>query len=368
MNDPVGRRELDARTLQAQKLESIGRLATGVAHDFNNALTSISAYAHLVLSRLTPDDPSHGDVREIVRVTEQAGRLVTQLQAFSRGERPEVETIDLNQSVRDVGRLLRVVLGERVALELQLTNRLPGVQANLGALEQVIMQLALNARDAMPEGGRLLVSTGQSETPDGPRVSLAFQDTGRGMDASTRRRAFEPFFTTKANGDSNGLGLTTVYAFVERLHGAIDIASEPGEGTTVRLSFPAAAAPGGLGRRPAPASHTVLMVEDEDTLRTVVDRILSDEGYRVLTAASGEEALELAVRETGPIDLLVSDVVLGGITGPELATKLKARHPALKTLLMSGYPGMPIGPVDDFLPKPFSPFELARRIRRVLHP
>lgn len=366
VSDTAARRRLEAQLRQSHKLESIGRLATGVAHDFNNALTSISAYAHLVLSRLSPQDQSHADVREIVRAAEQAGRLVTQLQAFSRTDRVEAEVVDLNQSVRDVGRLLRVVLGERIELDLQLANRLPGVEVDRGSFEQAVMQLALNARDAMPSGGRLVVQTGRADTAGD--VVLTFRDTGLGMDEDIRLRAFEPFFTTKGDGGSSGLGLTSVYALVERLGGRVELESAPGQGTVVRLHLPPAEA-AGLHAAPAqPAARTVLMVEDEDTLRRVVDRILSDEGYRVLTAASGEEALELAAREPGTIDLLVSDVVLGGMTGPELATKLKARRPALKTLLMSGYPGMPIGPVDDFLPKPFSPFELARRIRHVLRP
>ncbi len=365
----AAQRRLEAQLRQAQKLESIGRLATGVAHDFNNALTSINGYAHLTLSRLKPDDPSHGDVRQIVSATEHAGRLVTQLQSFSRGERLEVDVIDLNQSVRDVGRLLRVVLGERIDLDLRLGGRLPGVEANVGALEQVVMQLALNARDAMPDGGQLTIETSASDGPTGRWVQLRCADTGVGMDEATRLRAFEPFFTTKAGGESSGLGLTTVYAFAGRFRGTIDLESERGAGTVVRLQLPASStsAEGFATDRPA-GLGTVLMVEDDESLRTVVDRILTDEGYRVLTAASGEEALELAAQEPGPIDLLVSDVVLGGMTGPELATKLKARRSGMKTLLMSGYPGMPIGPVDDFLRKPFSPFELARRIRRVLRP
>ena len=333
------------------------RLAIGVAHDFNNALTSISAYAHLALSRLEPADPVHADLREIVRATERAGRLVAELQSFSRGERVEVEAVDLNQSVRDVSRLLAVVLGEGIELDLRLASRLPGVEANLGALEQAIMQLALNARDAMPDGGRLEIASATSDR----RVVLTFVDTGAGMDEATLARAFEPFFTTKS--EAVGLGLTTVHTLATRLGGEVELESAPSKGTSVRLRLPAAAAPAA-----APSRGTVLMVEDEEALRTVVERILGDEGYRVLTAASGEEALELANAESGPIDLLVSDVVLGGMTGPDLVAKLKVRRPGIKTLLMSGYAGMPIGPIDDFLPKPFSPFELARRIRKLLRP
>ncbi len=334
------------------------RLATEVAHDFNNQLTSISAHAHLALSRLDPSDPVHADLREIVRATERAGRLVSELQAFSRGERVEVERIDLNRTVREVSRLLSVVLGERIDLDLKLANRLPSVEAKVGGLEQAIMQLVLNARDAMAEtGGRLTIT---SAVGDG-KVVLSFTDNGPGMDRATRERAFEPFFSTKQ--EAVGVGLTTVLTLVDRIGGQVELESAPGAGTTVRLNLPAAEAV-----LVAPGNGTVLMVEDEETLRTVVERILGDEGYRVITAASGEEALELASAEPGPIDLLVSDIVLGGMTGPELAAKLKVRRPALKTLLMSGYAGMPIGPVDDFLPKPFSPFELARRIRKLLRP
>ena len=357
--------ELDARDALARAVAA-RRLAAGVAHDFNNALTSISAYAHLALSRLEPQDPVHADIRQIVRAVEHAGRLVTELQAFSAGRRAERATVDVNQCVRDVGRLLTVVLGEQIELELRLANRLPGIEATVGALEQAVMQLAINARDAMPDGGRLTIET--RVDPPG-EIVLSFSDTGTGMDDETRRRALEPFFTTKVGTDSVGLGLTTVNALVERLGGQLELKSAPGMGTVVRACLPAAELPASpvSGRRP-PGPGTVLIVEDEETLRTVVDRILTDEGYRVITAASGEEAMELSDAEPGPIDLLVSDVVLGGMTGPELAAQLKARRPGLKTLLMSGYAGMPIGPVDDFLAKPFSPFELARRIRRILRP
>jgi two-component system cell cycle sensor histidine kinase/response regulator CckA len=342
------------------------RLSAGVAHDFNNALTSISAYAHLALSRLEPQDPVHADVRQIVRAAEHAGRLVTELQAFSRGEQAERATVDVNQCVRDVGRLLTVVLGEQIELELRLAARVPGIETNVGALEQAIMQLAINARDAMPGGGKLIIETRVDERRE---VVLTFSDTGHGMDEETRARAFEPFFTTKAGTGSVGLGLTTVQALVERLNGQLELKTGPGTGTVVRAFLPAAEPPARpAAGRGTPGPGTVLMVEDEETLRTVVDRILSDEGYRVLTAASGEEAMRVAEEEPGSIDLLVSDVVLGGMTGPELSEQLKQRRPGLKTLLMSGYAGMPVGPVDDFLAKPFSPFELARRIRRILRP
>jgi CheY-like chemotaxis protein/anti-sigma regulatory factor (Ser/Thr protein kinase) len=353
--------ELDARDALARAVAA-RRLAAGVAHDFNNALTSISAYAHLALSRLEPQDPVHADVRQVVRAAEQAGRLVSELQAFSRGEQPERIAVDVNRCVRDVGRLLAVVLGEQIELELRLAGRVPGVEANVGALEQAVMQLALNARDAMPAGGTLTVRSGVAEG----RVVLTFTDTGVGMDAATRARALEPFFTTKDDAESVGLGLTTVHALVERLGGELELESAPDAGTTVRASLPAVQEP----TRPAgeDGPGTVLMVEDELTLRTVVERLLVDEGYRVITAASGEQALELADAEPEAIDLLVSDVVLGGMTGPELAAELRARRPNVKVLLMSGYAGMSVGPVDDFLAKPFSPFELARRIRRILRP
>lgn len=360
MDAAAGAHDALARATAAQ------RLAGGVAHDFNNALTSISAYAHLALSRLEPQDPVHADVRQIVRAAEQAGRLVGQLMAFSQGERAQAEVVDVNRSVRDVGGLLAVVLGEQVELDLRLAGTLPGVHVNLGALEQAVMQLALNARDAMAGGGRLLIET--TATTDG-RVLLTFADDGAGMDAETQRRAVEPFFTTKARADAVGLGLTTVNALCERLGGELELESTLGLGTTVRLHLPAAEPPPApVPGRGAASPGTVLMVEDEETVRIVVERLLADEGYRVLVAASGEEAVELAAAERGPIDLLISDVVLGGISGPELAAKLKLRRPALKTLMMSGYPGTPTDSADDFLAKPFSPFELARRVRRILRP
>ena len=262
---------------------------------------------------------------------------MTELQAFSRGEQAERATVDLNQCVRDVGRLLSVVLGEQIELELRLAARVPGIETNVGALEQAIMQLAINARDAMPGGGKLIIETRVDERRE---IVLAFSDTGHGMDEQTRARAFEPFFTTKADTGSVGLGLTTVQALVERLGGALELESGPGMGTVVRAYLPAAEPAAPVSGRRAPGPGTVLMVEDEESLRTVVDRILADEGYRVLTASSGEEALALADAEPGPIDLLVSDVVLGGMSGPELIAELKARRPGLETLLMSGYAGM----------------------------
>ena len=356
--------ELAARLIEAQKLESIGRLAAGVAHDFTNVLTTITGYGHLALSRLDPREPAHEDVREIVRSAERAGVLVTQLQAFSRGERVEIQSVDLNRSVRDVSRLLEVVLGPEVELELQLAPRIAGVEANLGAFEQAVINLAANARDAMPAGGRLTIQTGEE---DG-HVWLSFADTGSGMDETTRRRAFEPFFTTKQRNPGTGLGLTMVYGMVERLRGQIELRSQPGEGTTITIRLPAVAQPAVAAGEARPAGATILLVEDEDMLRDLMTRILTDDGFAVLSASSGQEALLAFDRHQGTIDLLVSDVVMPGLTGPELARRLRARHPQLKTLLMSGYAGMPLGEVDAFLAKPFSPFELARRIRRVLRP
>ncbi|MDA0172670.1 response regulator [Solirubrobacter taibaiensis] len=352
--------EADAHEALA-RANAARRLAGGAAHDVNNALTSISSYAHLALSRLDPTDSVYADVRQIVRSAERAGKLVGQLQGFLTGEQTPAGAVDVNRCVREVGQLLEVVLGEQIELDLQLAGALPVVEVGHGALEQAVMQLALNARDAMAGGGRLVVSTTAAEE----RVVLAFMDTGTGMDAETARRAIEPFFTTRDGGHAVGLGLTTVHTLCERLGGELELESAPGLGTTVRMHLPAAAP------APAPAPRslgTVLMVEDEESVRTVVERLLTGEGYRVLTAASGEAALDMAAAERGPIDLLVSDVVLGGITGPELAAKLKTRRPALKTLMMSGYADAETGPADDFLRKPFSPFDLARRVRRILRP
>jgi two-component system, cell cycle sensor histidine kinase and response regulator CckA len=361
---PAGR--LDARRMRTQKLASVGRLAVSLAHEFNNTLTGISAHAHLALSRTSPGDPAHEDLRQIVRATDRAGRLIAQLQAVSRGEQVAFESVDVNQCVRDVGRLLEVVAGESIEVELRLHPRLADVRAQLGAVEQVLLHLAMNARDAMAAGGgRLVIAT---DSQDG-FVALSVTDTGTGMDAATARRAFDPAFTTKPGDDASGLGLTIVDATVRRLGGQVRLDSALGRGTTVRILLPEAAETDPFrDGMAAGTAGTLLIVEDEDTLRAVVERILVDEGYTVLSAASGEEALEVAAAAATPVDLLVSDVVLGGMSGPELVTALRGRSPGLKVLLTSGYAGMSIGPVDDFLPKPFSPFELARRIRGILRP
>jgi signal transduction histidine kinase/CheY-like chemotaxis protein len=368
---------LEDQLRQAQKMEAIGRLAGGVAHDFNNLLTAI--LGHVALALRGRDDPARlrRRLEEIERAGERAAGLTQQLLAFSRKQVLQPRVMDLNDAVRDMQGILRRLIGEDVELLVSLApGRLP-VHADPTQLQQVIMNLAVNARDALPRGGRLTIETGREAAAGGARdrVMLMVRDNGTGMDAETRQRAFEPFFTTKPAGQGTGLGLATVYGIVTQSEGTVEVESAPGQGATFHIRLPAAEqAPSESAVAEASAEggkETILLVEDEDLLRSMAAEVLGELGYTVIDADSGGTALERAA-QAGPIHLVLTDVVMPGMGGPEVWTEVARLHPESRVLFMSGY-------TDDavvrhgvreaefaLLNKPFTPDELARRVRAIL--
>jgi PAS domain S-box-containing protein len=386
--DMTERRRLEEQFRQAQKLEAVGRLAGGVAHDFNNLLTVINGYSDVVLSALPPGSP-HRDA--LVAIHEAGGRaaaLTSQLLAFSRKAIVEPKVLDLNEVIGQSARLLRRLVGEDVLLTTSLASNLHPVKADPTQLEQVVMNLAVNARDAMPRGGRLTVETrnltlraGEAEAypdlPAGRYVQLAVSDTGCGMTDGVKARIFEPFFTTKEQGKGTGLGLAMVYGAVKTHGGHVSVYSEVGVGTTFKILLPATAeSPTGSWAgevRLAPrGTETVLLAEDEESVRKFTRLTLETHGYAVLEGGSGGEALAAAVAHGGPVHLLVTDVVMPGMGGRELAEALRARHPGLRVLYVSGYTDDAVvrhgivEATDAFLQKPFSPLALARKVRAIL--
>jgi len=382
-------RQTEAQLQQAQKMEAVGRLAGGVAHDFNNLLTVIRGYSELLLARLQAGDPTRKDMEEIKKAADRASGLTRQLLAFSRRQFVAPKVVDLNAVVANMDGMLRRLLGEDI-IELcaELDPKVGAIHADPGQIEQVIMNLAVNARDAMPKGGRLTIETRnvtieqQRKTPvglePGQYVRLAVRDTGHGMDAETQSHLFEPFFTTKEKGKGTGLGLSTVYGIVKQSRGNIAVESRLGQGTTFKIYFPmvkegaAVAAGNNDGAPPARGRETILLVEDEPAVRGLVHETLRLQGYTVLEARHGIEALMTVAKHTGPIHLLLTDVVMPQMSGPEVAEKLQSIRPDTKVLYMSGYPDHPVfeqGRVSkdtSFLPKPFTPNVLAKKVRDVL--
>jgi PAS domain S-box-containing protein len=384
--DVTGERHLEEQLRQAQKMEAVGRLAGGVAHDFNNLLTAIGGYSELLLMRLAEDDPARHEVEEIRRAGERAAALTRQLLAFSRRQVIQPRVLDLNDVVRDTERMLRRLIGEDVRLATRLADHLLAVKADPGQLEQVVMNLAVNARDAMPEGGRLTISSGRhavsaydSRHPrakPGSWVFLQVVDTGVGMQPDVVRRIFEPFFTTKEVGKGTGLGLSTVYGIVEQGGGWIEVDSEPAKGSAFTVWLPEASEPITETAAPPKARRSaggevVLVVEDEPAVRALVSRTLLAHGYVVLEAPSGVDAMSLAARHDGEIHLLLTDVVMPDLRGPDLRERLIALRPDLRTVFMSGYSedtALPASstPGVGFLQKPFTPERLTRLLRDVL--
>jgi signal transduction histidine kinase/ActR/RegA family two-component response regulator len=379
---------LEEQYRQAQKMEAVGQLAGGVAHDFNNLLTIISGYSELLLSRLPADDPSRELVEEIYMAGERAAGLTRQLLAFSRKQVLEPRVIDLNRIVDEAGKMLRRLIGEDVEVVTRLEDRLPKVKVDPGQAEQILVNLAVNARDAMPRGGRLTIATAaveidagyarsHLEVEPGRHVRITVSDTGEGMDAATAARVFEPFFTTKAKGKGTGLGLATVYGIVKQSGGSIEVSSQPGKGTSFEIYLPTAGVEAAELAPPAPVpaldgAETLLLVEDDPQVRALSRLALSMHGYAVLEAGNGEEAVRLSDGHAGPIHLLVTDVVMPRMGGRQLAEALRARRPSMKVLFLSGY-------TDDammrhgishaevaFLPKPFTPAALAAKVREAL--
>jgi PAS domain S-box-containing protein len=383
-------RETEAQLRQAQKMEAVGRLAGGVAHDFNNLLTVIRGYSELLLGRLAPTDAMRKDMEEIKKAADRASGLTRQLLAFSRRQFIAPKVLDLNALVSNMDGMLRRLIGEDIVeLCTELDSSVGAVKADPGQVEQVIMNLVVNARDAMPKGGRLTIQTknvtiGQGARLDavgvepGSYVLLAVRDTGHGMDAETRSHLFEPFFTTKEKGKGTGLGLSTVYGIVKQSGGSISVESAPGRGTTFRIYLPRVekevpvAAGGFEAIDPARGRETILLVEDEPAVRGLVHETLRLHGYTVLEARHGIEALLTSTKYVGPIHLLLTDVVMPQMSGPEVAEKLLTVRPGIKVLYMSGYPDHPVfdqGGVNretGFLAKPFSPHVLAQKVREIL--
>jgi PAS domain S-box-containing protein len=386
--DVTDRRALEDQLRQSQKMEAVGRLAGGVAHDFNNLLMVISGYAEVILANLSPEDPLLEKGRAIQLAADRATTLTRQLLAFSRKQLLELKVVDVNAIVQDMERLLRPLIGENVELLTSLTPQSANIRADAGQLEQVLMNLVVNAKDAMPSGGRLTIGThnividethrrGQQFIRPGNYVMLSVSDTGTGMDKETQSRIFEPFFTTKETGKGTGLGLSTVYGIVKQSGGYVMVQSEPGHGTAFQIYLPKVEGSAEKQTVPAPdpalgGTETVLLVEDEESVRQLVRDTLAGKGYRVLEAENGETGLATAAQFHGKIDLVISDVVMPGMTGREMVTQLTQARPAIKVLYLSGYTEDAIvsdGAIESgtaFLQKPFSLQHLSRKVREVL--
>jgi signal transduction histidine kinase/CheY-like chemotaxis protein len=399
--DITGHKRLEEQLRQAQKMEAVGRLAGGIAHDFNNLLTAINGFAELMRSRLAPDDPLYEMADKVLGSGRRAADLTRQLLAFSRKQVVEPRVVDLNAVVADMDKMLRRIIGEDIQLQTIAGPGLWPVKVDPTQIEQIIVNLAVNARDAMPQGGRLTVETanvsplhlplplrGQVPSPGqagrgeeeggGEYVLLAIGDTGVGMNEAVKAHLFEPFFTTKEEGKGTGLGLAMVYGIVQQSGGVIRIDSQEGLGAAVKIYLPrvAAAVTAPTGTEPAtslPAgSETVLLVEDDPGVRVLAARVLRRQGYCVWEAADGPQALRLAAEQGGPIHLLLSDVVMPGMSGRILADRLVAERPQLKILFTSGYADEALlhhGVLQSgapFLQKPFTPEALARKVREVL--
>ncbi|OFW14170.1 MAG: hypothetical protein A3F69_05685 [Acidobacteria bacterium RIFCSPLOWO2_12_FULL_66_10] len=387
--DITARRQLEDQLRQSQKMEAIGRLAGGIAHDMNNALTAIAGYAELALNEMAPDHKARPDVEEIRRAAERAGSVTRQLLAFSRKQMLEPRVFNLNETVANIGRLIGRLLGADIEVRTHAAESPLYVFGDPGQVEQAIMNLAVNARDAMPVGGRFELRTSLDDVDEafarahvpiapGRYVCLRVSDTGHGMSRETSARIFEPFFTTKDVGKGTGLGLSMVYGTLKQIGGLIFVDSEIDRGTTFSLYFSQANARTATAAPPAPSAEqaarrgheTLLVVEDEPAVRKLVAMALRQDGYTLLVASSAEEALVTADACTGPIDLLLTDASMPGKSGIELAVLLGARRPGLPVLVMSGYTeealtggrGEPIA----LLQKPFTPHELRRRVREML--
>jgi two-component system, cell cycle sensor histidine kinase and response regulator CckA len=382
-------RNLEGMLRQAQKMEAVGQLAGGVAHDFNNLLGVILGYTEFLLDRLSPSDPQRKDIEQIQKAGDRAALLTRQLLAFSRKQLLQPEVLGLNAIVTGTETLLRRLIGENIELVVLLNPVLGRVKADAGQLEQVIMNLAVNARDAMPSGGKLIIetsnvdfdeeySTRHDSTAPGPHVMLAVSDNGCGMDEQTKAHIFEPFFTTKEFGKGTGLGLSTVYGIVKQSGGFVWVYTEPGIGTTFKLYFPSVGPahesklPSDTADRKHKPLETILVVEDDAALLQVTRRSLEEVGYATLSARNAAEAIEIAASYPGPIHLMVTDVILPGINGAQLASQLSPRRPEMKVLFVSGYTDNTIvrhgvlEPGLEFLQKPISPKALARKVREIL--
>ncbi|HKQ20100.1 MAG TPA: PAS domain S-box protein [Candidatus Eisenbacteria bacterium] len=387
-HDVTERRALEEQLLHSQKMEAVGRLAGGIAHDFNNILSVVSGYGEMVLNDLAEGDERRARVVEILRAADRATALTRQLLAFGRRQVIEPRHLDLNAVVVDVERMLHRLIGEDIQVTTKLGGDLGAITADPGQVEQILINLAVNARDAMPNGGKLILETrnvtldedlvrGTLDVSAGPYVMLSVSDTGVGMDREIKEHVFEPFFTTKESGLGTGLGLATVYGIVKQSGGHVWVYSEPGWGTTFKLYFPLATSLESLPSETAQAetlggSETILVVEDDDLVRSLIREFLTSVGYTVIMAANPEEGLRHATERADEIDLLLTDVVMPGMSGRELVDRLTTNAPNLRVLFMSGYSDEAVasrGILDDglaFLQKPFTRYSLAAKVRMVL--
>ncbi len=388
VTDITERKRLEQQFMHAQKMEAVGRLAGGVAHDFNNMLTIISGYGRMLLDELGDQDPRREFAQEVLKAADRAAALTAQLLAFSRRQIMQPRVVEVNALIGSAEKMLRRLIGEDIEVLLALAPDAGGIRADPGYVEQALFNLAVNSRDAMPKGGRITLETcrvyldeayarAHAGVKPGEYVMIAVSDTGAGMDAETRSHIFEPFFTTKEKGKGTGLGLATVYGIVKQSGGDIWVYSEPGKGTTFKLYFPRVG-DNAEELRPLPepgrgaGTETILVVEDEPSLCELVATMLTARGYHVLKAGDPEEAARVAARHQGPIAMLLTDVVLPQMSGKELADLLVKSRPELKVLFVSGYTENTVvhhgvlEPGFEFLAKPFTDEALARKVRQIL--
>lgn len=380
------RRKAEEQFLQAQKMECVGRLACGAAHDFNNILTAIFGYCELMLENMSPEDSRNEDIGEIKKAGERAATLTRQLLAFSRHQVVQMKVLDLNAIVVDMEKMLLRLIGEDVVLDGRLEKNLGRIKSDHGHIEQVILNLAVNARDAMPEGGKIIIETSNTEldaayaaahadVAPGPYVLLAVSDTGTGMSQETMARIFEPFFTTKEKGKGTGLGLSTVYDVVNQSKGHISVSSELGKGTTFKVFFPrimeevAPQAEAPIQAKIPQRTATIFVADDDKTIRSLIKRVLSAKGYKVHEIKKTQIA---AASNMSKPALLITDMVMPGISGTELASRIRHFYPEMKVLYLSGYTNKTVqmtgstASKDFFLAKPFTPRALELKVQEVL--
>jgi two-component system cell cycle sensor histidine kinase/response regulator CckA len=377
LGDITEQRRAEEQLRASQRLEAVGRLAGGIAHDFNNLLVVINGYAELAMHRLTADDPLHHDLSEIFQAGTRAATLTQKLLAFSRRQLLQPALVNLNDVVNGTASMLRRVIGEDIEFELELDGSLPPVCIDAAQLEHALLNLVVNARDAMPDGGRIRVRTAHEESDVDSAVMLSVEDTGHGMDEATRARIFDPFFTTKPLGQGTGLGLPMVYGFVKQSGGSLHVRTAPGQGSTFTLVFVSDASADALRRASTeagvgPGHERVLVVEDEDGVRELVGRQLASAGYQPVLSARPEDALRLLEDPAQRVDLLLTDIVMPRMRGPELARRATVLRPDLRVLYMTGYPSTsasgdrssPAPP--NMIWKPFSAADLTAAVRGAL--
>jgi two-component system cell cycle sensor histidine kinase/response regulator CckA len=381
--------KLEEQLFQSQKMEAIGRLAGGVAHDFNNILTIIKGNSDLALRKMDEENPFHERIKEIQVASNRATALTRQLLAFSRKQVLKPQTIDMNEIIRNMKKMLQRLIGEDIELILHLDSETGYIKADPSQMEQVIMNLVVNASDAMPQGGRVNIMTssmylnssknGNGSSPKRKYMALKISDTGTGMDKETQSHIFEPFFTTKAVGKGTGLGLATVYGIIKQSEGTITVNSQVGQGTTFNIYLPIISQIGSdlqqdesFSKELKQGRETILIVEDDDSVRDFASQILRDNGYNILVASNGHDALHICESHKQPIQLLLTDVIMPHMSGPELARHASKIRPYLKTLYMSGYTDERItnhGISDiptQLVEKPFTAFTLTNQVREIL--